>query len=121
MYKIIFYKNARGEEPVLEYIKDLSEQENKEARIKLKKIVSYIDILSKNGTAAGFPYIKHLKGEIWELRPARDRILFAAYVNNSFILLHSFVKKTQKTPRRELIKAISELDEYKERDENNGI
>ena len=42
-------------------------------------------------------------------------------VNNSFILLHSFVKKTQKTPRRELIKAISELDEYKERDENNGI
>ncbi len=30
----------------------------------------------EHGTAAGEPYVKHLDGEIWELRPLRDRILF---------------------------------------------
>ena len=46
---------------------------------------------------AGQPYIKHLDAEIWELRPLRDRILFVAWLDGSFVLLHPFVKKTQKT------------------------
>ena len=46
--------------------------------------------------------MKHLEGDIWELRPLRDRILFAAWVGDSFVLLHHFVKKTQKTPQREI-------------------
>ena len=37
MYKIIFYKNARGEEPVLEYIKDLSEQKWNSSRVSVHK------------------------------------------------------------------------------------
>ena len=45
----------------------------------------------------GEPFIKHLEGDIWELRPLRDRILFAAWLDDGFILLHHFVKKTQKT------------------------
>ncbi|MBR3186480.1 MAG: type II toxin-antitoxin system RelE/ParE family toxin [Lachnospiraceae bacterium] len=43
-------------------------------------------------------------GEIWELRPLRNRILFAAWVNDSFVLLSHFMKKTQKTPKREIEK-----------------
>ena len=31
----------------------------------------------------GEPFIKHLEGEIWELRPLRDRILFAAWLDDS--------------------------------------
>ena len=55
----------------------------------------------------GEPFIKHLEGDIWELRSLRDRILFAAWLDDGFIfLLHHFVrKKTQKTPRCELMKA----------------
>ena len=53
--------------------------------------------------------------EIWELRPLRDRILFVAWVDGSFVLLHHFVKKTQKTPRREIEKAKRELKDLKER------
>jgi len=68
------------------------------------------------GIQAGEPYLKHLDGEIWELRPIRDRILFAAWTNDGFILLHHFIKKTQKTPSREVEQAKRELEDFKERD-----
>jgi len=68
----------------------------------------------------GKPYVTHLEGEIWELRPLRDRILFAAIVGGRFILLHSFMKQTQKTPAREIEQAKRELADFIERDGNNG-
>lgn len=37
------------------------------------------------GTAAGETYVKHLDGEIWELGPLGDRILFFAWSGNSII------------------------------------
>lgn len=40
--------------------------------------------------------MKHIDGEIWELRPLRDRIFFVAWVDDSFVLLHQFMKKSQK-------------------------
>lgn len=88
---------------------------NKDSRIKLHKIQDYIKALRAYGTLAGEPYIKHLDGEIWELRPIRDRIFFAAYIGNRFVLLHHFTKKTQKTPPREIEQAKRELDDVKER------
>lgn len=38
-----------------------------------------------------------------------------AWLDGSFVLLHHFVKKTQKTPRREIEKAKSELKDLKAR------
>lgn len=72
-------------------------------------------MLSQYGTQAGKPYIKHLDGEIWELRPLRDRILFIGHVNGSYVLLHHFMKKTQKTPASEIEKAKRELTDMIER------
>ena len=115
MHKIFFYKDKKGNEPVLDYLRELSEKSDKDSRIKANKINDYIEMLSQYGTQAGEPYIKHLEGEIWELRPLRDRIFFAAWHNGSFILLHSFVKKTQKTPAREIKQAKRELSDFIER------
>ena len=115
MHKIYFYKDKKGKEPVLDYLRELSGKSDKDSRIKLNKIRDYVKTLSKYGTKAGEPYIKHLDGEIWELRPIRDRILFAAWHNGGFVLLHSFMKKTQKTPAREIAKAKRELTDLIER------
>lgn len=115
MYEIYFYKDKNGKEPILEYIKSLKSKNDKDSRIKLNKINDYIETLHQYGTQAGEPYIKHLDGDIWELRPLRDRILFAAWLNGSFILLHHFMKKTQKTPKREINKAKKELADLQER------
>ena len=101
MYKIFFYQDGRGKEPVYEYLKELSKRKDKDSRIKLNKCNDYIQALAEYGTLIGEPYLKHLEDEIWELRPLRDRILFAAWTKDGFVLLHNFMKQTQKTPRRE--------------------
>lgn len=115
MYNLVFYRNRAGEQPVLDYIKSLKEKNTKDSRIKLNKIDDYLQILSRFGTMAGEPYIKHLDGEIWELRPLRDRILFVGIEGQTFVLLHTFVKKTQKTPKREIEKAKREYKDLIER------
>ncbi len=117
MHKIFFYADKNGRRPVYEYISELAQKKDKDSRIKLNKIRDYIQILSEFGTQAGEPYIKHLDGEIWELRPIRDRILFVGWVNGSYVLLHQFMKKSQKTPAREIEKAKRELEDLKERGE----
>ena len=117
MYRIIFYRKANGEAPVLDYIRELAGSDNKDSRIKFNKILQYIKALEENGTLAGELILKHLDGKIWELRPNRDRILFAAMVGGRFVLLHSFMKRTNKTPPREIEQAKRELADYLEREE----
>ena len=115
LYEIHFYRERSGSRPVADYIRELAGKNDKDSRIKLQKIQDYINALSEYGLQLREPYIKHLDGEIWELRPLRDRILFVAWHNGSFVLLHHFMKKTQKTPAREIDKAKRELADLIER------
>jgi phage-related protein len=115
LHAIKFYRDKKGNEPVAEYISELAKKNDKDSRIKLNKIRDYLKVLSEYGTQAGEPYVKHLDGEIWELRPLRDRIFFVSWSNESYMLLHHFMKKTQKTPAKEIEKAKRELEDLKER------
>lgn len=119
MFKIIFYEDKSGCSEVREYILSLEEKakHSKQARINRNKIVAYMDLLEEMGTRVGEPVTKHLDGEIWELRPLRNRFLYAYYKDNQFIILHNFVKKTQKTPKREIEKAKRNLEDYLERNQ----
>lgn len=121
-YEIIFWQDTNGYSESQEYIFKLKEKsiKSKDARIKLNKIVEYIDILEHYGTQVGEPYIKHLEGELYELRPLRDRFFFFYKKENKYIILNHFVKKTQKTPRKEIEKAFRIIDNYTERDNTNG-
>ena len=115
MYEIIFYKDKNGNSPVLEYINELENKNDNFSKSKLKKIQNQIQRLEMFVTRNGKPIVKHIEGEIWELRPVPNRILFAAWIENSFVLLHHFRKDTQKTPRNEIEKAKRELENFKER------
>ena len=104
MFDIYYYSNGNDESPVLNYIENLAKNRDKNNRIKYNKIRDYIKLLAERGMQTGEPYIKHLDGEIWELRPLRDRILFATWDNEGkgFVLLHIFMKQTKKAPNREI-------------------
>jgi phage-related protein len=56
------------------------------------------------------PYVKHLDGKLWEIRlKGRDGIARSLYVTASqrrVVVLRTFVKKTEKTPPREIRLAI---------------
>lgn len=117
MYTIIFYKDKNNYSQVLEYIHILDQKSatSKESRINRNKIVAYFDALEEEGTRIGEPITKHLEGEIWELRPLKNRFLYAYFEKDTFIILHHFMKKTKKTPKREIEKAKRNLQDYLER------
>ena len=63
----------------------------------------------------GAPYLKHLEGKLWEMRmKGRDGIARSIYVTATgrrVVVLRSFVKKTQKTLRREINLALDRAKE----------
>ena len=85
---------------------------NKNARIQFKQITLYIELLKNQGTKMSPNITKHLEGEIWELRPGFNRILYFYFENNTFVLLHMLRKRTPKTPNLETEKAHKECNDY---------
>jgi len=65
----------------------------------------------------GEPHVKHLEGKLWEMRmKGRDGIARSLYVTakgKRVVVLRSFVKKSQKTPRREIRLALDRAKELK--------
>ena len=60
MHTIYFYKDKQGNQPVLDYMRELARRDNKDSRIKLNKLNDYIELLSQQGTRAGLTYIELL-------------------------------------------------------------
>ena len=69
MHEIVFYVDRHGKSTLLDYIAELEASKSKDSRIKLTKIRDYVKALAINGTYLPEMYVKHLDGEIWELRP----------------------------------------------------
>lgn len=117
MYEVEYYEDRHGRRPVEEMMNDLRDRarNSKDARIQYEKILAHIRTLESFGTRIGEPQVKHIEGDLWELRPLSRRILFFYWREGKFILLHHFVKKTQKTPSREIERAERNLKDHLER------
>ena len=117
MYEVRFYRNRNGISEIVEYLDDLKEkgETSKNERINRDKILAHIGALEQYGTRIGYPIVKHIDGNLWELRPLANRIFFFYWKDNKFVLLHHFLKKTQKTPPKEIELARAKLKDFIER------
>lgn len=117
MYTIEFYEDTNGNSEVRDYIERLVQHSltDKNARINKNKIFTYIKALQEYGTRVGSPIVKHITGDLWELRPLSNRIFFFYWKENKFVLVHHYIKKTQKTPRKEIETAIHNIKDWIER------
>lgn len=115
MFTVIFYKTEKGVEPARVFIDQIKKNGGKNSKINSSKIDDYIKILEDLGLSAKLPYIKHIKDDIWEIRPLKNRIFFGAWIDNYFVLLHGFIKKSQRTPRHEIERAVLEFNDFKRR------
>jgi len=102
-YKVKFYKDIKtGRSPALEYIEGLTDKEG-------AKVLRHIEFLRVNKGYLNEPYSRHIKGKIRELRvdfsKNRHRIFYFIFVKKAIILLHAFLKKTNKTPLSEIKRA----------------
>ncbi|MCD7827685.1 MAG: type II toxin-antitoxin system RelE/ParE family toxin [Clostridiales bacterium] len=115
-WNIEYYKKENGNIPVLDFLLSL----NPKMRA---KAFSEIELLQKHGINLREPYAKPIKGEkykgLYELRikfsSDISRIFYFTYINNTFVLLHGFTKKTDKLPSKELDRAIRYKEDYERR------
>ena len=121
MYNVVFYETQDGKSQIWEFLEELriKAATSKDARIQHKQASLYIELLQQNGTRLNENITKHLEDGIWELRLGNNRVFYFFFQDNTFVLLHQFRKKTQKTPKREMEKAKRERDDYLFRKENN--
>jgi phage-related protein len=109
VWEIEYYMADNGRIPVKEFIEALNLKER-------AKVARTIDLLEEFGINLGMPCAEHLEGDIWELRArlskSRYRIIYFLDTGKVFIMLHGFVKKTQKISKNELEIAKKRLRDY---------
>lgn len=78
MFEVMFYRDKDGKSEISDYLDDLEKKSetDKNARVNKDKILAYMIALGEYGTRIGKPFIKHIEGDLWELRPLRNRIFF---------------------------------------------
>jgi phage-related protein len=92
-----FQESGSSNEPVREWLKTLTRDERRAIGADIQTVQFSWPI--------GKPLADHIDGDIWEMRTRLDnriaRILFVIQ-DGTVVLLHGFIKKTQKTPSNEL-------------------
>ena len=110
--EVELYSTADGDEPVADFLNSLPPKHQ-------AKAFHEIDLLAEFGNALKEPYVKHIKGDIWELRirfsSDISRIFYFTWQADIIVLLHGFVKKTQKTPPWEIETAQKRMEDFKHR------
>ena len=76
MFEVHFFEDKQGRQPIKEVLISLRDKakNSKDARVQYNKILAYIRSLEEYGTRIGEPVVKHIDGDIWELRPLSYRI-----------------------------------------------
>ncbi|MBC8378262.1 MAG: type II toxin-antitoxin system RelE/ParE family toxin [Planctomycetes bacterium] len=104
-----FYCSGAGAEPVRDWLKGLDAVQRKAIGEDIRT--------AQYGWPLGMPLIRKLEPGLWEVRTkfksGISRTLFTVE-RNRMILLHGFIKKTQKTPPNELQTARRRLKRYQE-------
>ena len=101
---VAFFRTAAGHEPVREWLKSLPREERRILGEDIKTV--------QFGWPLGMPLVRKLDKGLWEVRsrlPSRiARVIFTSG-KGRMVLLHGFIKKSQKTPQEDLELARTRL------------
>lgn len=104
-WKITFYNN-KVEQQTLNFPKGI-----------LANFIHIAEMIEQFGPALGKPYTASMGKGLFEIRTKGmegiGRSLYCTVKGQEIIILNSFVKKTQKTPKKELDLAIKRMKEIK--------
>ncbi len=95
--RVVFFKTDAGNEPGREWLKRLPRDERHSIGEDLLTV--------QHAWPLGKPLVDHLGDGLWELRsrlPNRIARTFFTITRSEIVVLHGFIKKTQKTPAQEL-------------------
>lgn len=111
-WKIKYYYTTQGVAPVYRFIESLAEKAQ-------SKVYRSFDMLQEYGVELRQPHVKKITGTaLWELRilgADSIRVFYVAEIEQTFLMLHGFIKKSQKTPKKEIKVAINRLNDFQGR------
>jgi phage-related protein len=111
-WDVVLYSSKDGSDSVLQEIDDFGEND-------AVKVFKVVELLKKYGHAVLETHIKHIDEKIWEIKVDRYRVLYFLYENQHYILIRAVMKKTQKTPKREIEIAEKRYADYVARAEGD--
>ena len=98
-YRCLFHETASGRSPVEDFIKSLNEETQ-------DKFIYKMELLEHFGRELRHPHTDSIGHGVFELRlkgkEGQIRVLFFFFHKKRIILLHGFVKRTNKTPKKEI-------------------
>lgn len=98
-WEVIFYETSQGARPAEEWLKEQGPKVG-------ARFGRVFDLLEEYGTNVKGPYVAHVRGKLWEVRVEREkvqrRLLYFTALGRKFVILHGYVKKTQKAPPKEI-------------------
>jgi len=102
-WSVEYYKTESGKMPAYDFISSLP--------VKMRaKAFKELELLEEFGPMIKMPYSRHIQEGLHELRikHASDiaRVFYFFFVGEKIILTNGFIKKTQKTPKKEIEKAL---------------
>lgn len=104
---VLFFENENGNEPVREWLISLSLDDKRAIGIDIQTV--------EFGWPVGMPLCKPMTNHkgLWEVRSRLSnkriaRIFFCTH-NSKMVLLHGFIKKSQKTPDHEINNAVKRM------------
>jgi phage-related protein len=102
-----FYRTDAGTEPALEWLRSLDRADRRKIGLDLMRV--------QFGWPIGMPLVRSLKGGLWEVRSnlpsQRIARLLLCFHQGTLVVLHGFIKKTQKTPAEDLALARRRMKE----------
>ena len=106
--RVVFFKTEMGNEPVREWLKSLPKAERRVIGIDIKTV--------QFGWPLGMSVVRKLDKGLWEVRSSLNnriaRVIFTVE-GNTMVLLHGFIKKSQKTPQKEIETAKRRLEQLR--------
>jgi len=106
--QVVFFRSQSGHEPVREWLKSLSMDDKKTIGGDIKTV--------QFGWPIGMPVVRKIEPGLWEVRSSLKnriaRVLFTVE-GNYMVLLHGFIKKSQKTPLEDLKLARERLSKLR--------
>lgn len=112
MWTIEFYEKENGKIPVRDFLIDLPRKHR-------AKALNEIELLEEFGIAIQMPHARQMGGNLWELRikfsSDISRIFYFIPMGRKIVLLHGFIKKTQKTSPEELRRAKRYMEDWERR------
>jgi phage-related protein len=105
---VLFYRTSVGTEVVRNWLKGLDQRDRNAIGQDLMRVQYRWPI--------GMPLCRALRDGLWEVRTALPsnriaRVLFAVQ-QNRIVILHGFIKKSQKTPQSDLVLARRRRREF---------